>query len=312
MEQTHCYLCGSSQLSVHGTLTDLLLEREDVETTLVKCGNCGLIYQYPHLSQENYNRHYPPEYDSYQSENLESSDLSSRVSRLGLSKRRKFVSSIKGEGKLLDLGCATGNFMRAMQISPDWELFGVEINEHAAKIARQEFLLNVFHGELEQANFPNDYFDVVTLWDVLEHLPDPQFTLSEIYRVLKKDGVLILRIPNGNSWDARLFGRFWFGLDAPRHFYIFNRKTITKLLDLSGFQVKRLVCNIGSSIALPMNIRFLMASKKTPENMRNFVMRVVSNPIIKLIVLPFTFLFDQLLLGSFLTVAAGKKEITDD
>lgn len=309
MAQTHCYLCGSSKLSVYGNLTDLLLEREDVEITLVKCENCGLLYQYPRFSQETIDKHYPPEYDSYKSENLESSDLSSRISRLGLSKRRKFVTSIKGGGKLLDIGCATGNFMRAMKSSPGWELFGVEINKHAAEIARQEFSLNVIHGELEQANFPQDYFDVITLWDVLEHLPDPQSTLSEIYRVLKKDGALILRIPNGNSWDARLFGRYWFGLDAPRHYYIFNQKTITKLLDLSGFQVKKVVCNIGGSIALPMNIRFLMASRKTPADLRDFVMKVVSHPIIKLIVLPFTFIFDQLLLGSFLTIAAGKKEI---
>jgi hypothetical protein len=127
--------------------------------------------------------------------------------------------------------------------------------------------------------------------------------------VLKADGVLIFRIPNGGSWDAKLFGKYWFGLDAPRHYYVFNQRTITKLLDLNGFRVSKIDCSIGSSVALSMNIRFLMAAKNTPHKRRNLIMKVVSHPIFKLIIMPLTFLFDQLLLGSFLTVAAEPKEI---
>jgi ubiquinone/menaquinone biosynthesis C-methylase UbiE len=309
MKINSCIICDNRELLPKFQLTDYLLDNDQVQTSYVQCSNCGLIFQNPRIPQQEINKYYPPEYDSYQSENFDNPDFRSRLSQYGLSKRRKFVNNIKDGGKLLDVGSATGNFLREMQNSSGWDLFGVEINEHAAKTAQQQFSLNVFHGEINQANYPNNFFDIVTLWDVIEHLSDPQSVLLEVHRILKNDGVLIFRIPNGSSWDAKLFGKYWFGLDAPRHYYVFNQQTITKLLDLAGFRITNVECKIGSSIALPMNIRFLMSARKTPEHLRNLTMQVVTHPLIKMIVFPFTFLFDQLLLGSFLTVAAEKKEI---
>jgi SAM-dependent methyltransferase len=304
-----CDLCESPDFSTKFQVSDYLLDDEQVQFSYVQCSNCGLIFQNPRLPQEELDNYYPPQYDSFLSEDFESKDLKSRLSRHGLSKRRKYVTSIKDRGKLLDIGCAAGNFMRAMQESSGWDLYGVEISEHAAKIAQRTHNLNVFHGEIHQSKYADNFFDIVTIWDVLEHLPNPDSFLHEVHRVLKADGVLIFRIPNGGSWDAKLFGKYWFGLDAPRHYYVFNQRTITKLLDLNGFRVSKIDCSIGSSVALSMNIRFLMAARNTPHNRRNFIMKVVSHPIFKLILLPLTFLFDQMLLGSFLTVAAEPKEI---
>lgn len=307
METDTCEICSSPDYAARYQLTDYLLENDQVHTTLVRCLNCGLIYQNPRLSPQEIEEHYPPEYDSFQSEDGDYENLGSRISKFGLSKRRRFVSSLKNGGKLLDVGCATGNFLHKMQSAPGWDLFGIEISEHAANIAHKKYALNVFHGEIEEANYPEDFFDVITLWDVLEHLPDPKSTLNEVHRVLKKNGRLVLRVPNGGSWDAKLFRKYWFGLDAPRHYYVFNQQTIRNLLEMSGFQVTHINCSIGSSIALSMNMRFLMAAKKISEDTRNLVLRIVSHPVIKFIALPFTFIFDQLLLGSFLTLAAEKR-----
>jgi len=307
METDNCEICSSPDYAERYQITDYLLENDQVHTTLVRCLNCGLIYQNPRLYIQEIEKHYPPEYDSFQSEDSDCGNLGSRISKFGLSKRRQFVSSLKNGGKLLDVGCATGNFLHEMQSTPGWDLFGIEINEHAANIAQRKYALNVFLGEIEEANYPEDFFDVITLWDVLEHLPNPKSTLNEIHRVLKENGRLVLRVPNGGSWDAKLFGKFWFGLDAPRHYYVFNQQTIRNLLEMSGFQLTHINCSIGSSIALCMNMRFLMAAKKIPEDTRNLVIRIVCHPVFKFIALPFTFIFDQLLLGSFLTLAAGKR-----
>lgn len=307
METDTCEICSSPDYAAKYQLTDYLLENDQVHTTLVRCLNCGLIYQNPRLSPQEIEEHYPPEYDSFQSEDGDYENLGSRISKFGLSKRRRFVSSLKNGGKLLDVGCATGNFLHEMQSAPGWDLFGIEINEHAANIAHRKYALNVFHGVIEEANYPEDFFDVITLWDVLEHLPDPKSTLNEVHRVLKKNGRLVLRVPNGGSWDAKLFRKYWFGLDAPRHYYVFNQQTIRNLLEMSGFQVTLINCSIGSSIALSTNMRFLMAAKKISKDTRHLVLRIVSHPVIKFIALPFTFIFDQLLLGSFLTLAAEKR-----
>lgn len=259
------------------------------------------------MSQAEINEHYPPDYDSFQDVDIKSREFSSRITQYGLSKRSRIIFDLLDGGRLLDVGCATGNFLRTMQDSPNLDLYGVEISQHAASIARDKYGLNVFTGELKAANYPENNFDIITLWDVLEHIIDPKLLLLEANRVLKDTGYLVLRIPNGRSWDARVFGKYWFGLDAPRHNYVFDKNTITQLLENSGFRVKIIDCSIGSSVAVPMNLRFYMTANNYPEKRREVILKIASHPITKLILFPLTFLFDQLLLGSFLTVVAEKR-----
>lgn len=283
------------------------MDNQGIKTTFVLCTNCGLIFQNPRVNQSEINEYYPPEYDSYQVQDMDSRDMSSRINQYGLSKRSRIITDLVESGRLLDVGCASGNFLRTMQKAPGWDLYGVEISEHAASIARDKYHLNVFNGELIEAKYPENYFDVVTLWDVLEHVIDPKSLLLEVRRILRNSGYMIIRIPNGGSWDARLFGKYWSGLDAPRHYYVFNKNTITQLLGLSGFRVNKIDCSIGSSVAFPLNLRFYMTAKNYPENWRKVGNNIVSHPITKLGLLPLTFTFDQLLLGSFLTVIAQKR-----
>ena len=103
------------------------------------------------------------------------------------------------------------------------EAYGVEPDEYSSRIAIEKYHLNVFHGNLDQASYSTSSFDAITLWDVLEHLPDPSSTLQEIKGFLKPDGILVLRVPNYDSCDARLFGFAWSGLDVPRHFMSFHK-----------------------------------------------------------------------------------------
>jgi 2-polyprenyl-3-methyl-5-hydroxy-6-metoxy-1,4-benzoquinol methylase len=307
MKTSNCEVCNNSEFSTVYQPWDYLMDNENINTTFVLCSNCGLIFQNPRMSQAEINEHYPPDYDSFQDVDIKSRDVSSRITQYGLSKRSRIIFDLLDSGRLLDVGCAAGNFLRTMQNSSRWDLFGVEISEHAASIARNKYGLNVFTGELNEANYPENYFDIITLWDVLEHIFDPKLLLLEVNRVLRETGYLILRVPNGGSWDARLFGKYWFGLDAPRHNYVFDKNTITQLLENSGFRVKKIDCSIGSSVAVPMNLRFYMTAKKYPENWRTVGNKVASHPITKLGLLPFTFFFDQMLLGSFLTVIAEKR-----
>lgn len=312
MKIKNCEICSSSKLTLKYQLPDLLLENDQILTSYDQCSNCGLIFQNPQLPAGKMEEFYPPEYDSYESADLNSIDLNSKITHYGLLKRQKFVTSLRDGGRLLDIGCATGNFLRTMQMSPGWDLHGVEINHYAAKIAQEKYSLNVFNGNLREADYPDNYFDIITLWDVLEHLPHPQEILRQVRRLLKDGGFLVFRIPNGGAWDAKLFGEAWFGLDAPRHYFIFNQGTVKRLLNQVGFRITDLRCNIGSSIAIPMDIRFLLAVRRIPAERRKTIIHTFSHPIVKFLFLPITFIFDQLLMGSFLTVSAEKKELIDD
>lgn len=288
-------------------MSDYLLDEPELIATFMSCDACGLIFQNPRLSQSEIHKYYPPDYDSYQDIELDNDDLKSRIATRGLSKRSQVVMDNMEGGKLLDVGCAIGNFLRMMQKFPGWDLHGIEISEHAARIAREKYQLNVYNGVIEEAKYPPNHFDVVTLWDVLEHIVDPKSLLLEVNRVLKSSGNLILKIPNGGSWDAQLFGKYWSGLDAPRHYYVFKRNSITRLLELSGYRIKKMDCSIGGSVAFPLDVRFYLAGKGVSEKWRREIWKVVSHPITKLIMLPITFVFDHLLMGSFLVVVAEKR-----
>jgi len=309
MEITKCNLCKCSNSKVLYNLTDLLLERDEVLTTFVQCRRCGLIYQNPRPTREGIGNHYPPEYDSYNNE-LDHKDVSwlyNKAFRYGLYKRHHFVTRHRSHGKLLDIGCATGQFLHAMGRIRGYELTGVEINDYAAKIAREKYGLDVFTGTLEQANYPNDCFDVVTLWDVLEHMHDPASSLCEIYRILKPGGCLILRVPNGKSWDAKLFGKYWFGLDAPRHLYVFTTSTLEALLRKTGFQAQEQNTSIGNYTSIVLNLRFWLVAKGVNQNTRNLILKVISDPISRMLLAPIFFISGLGLKGSLLTVAAAKR-----
>jgi len=307
MERTTCNLCNGTDYLERFTVPDLLLDRKEIKATFVQCTSCGLIYQNPRPGQEEIADHYPPEYDSYNNGVDSASFLQNAVFSYGINKRRRFVTRVKNEGRLLDIGCATGQFLRGMQRYPDFELVGVEIDHDAAHIAQSQYGLNVFNGRLEEAGFPDAHFDAVTLWDVLEHLPDPSASLMEIHRILKPDGILVLRVPNAGSWDARIFGKFWAGVDAPRHLYIFDRRTLAALLKKTGFKILRTNGNLGSYNSVVISLRFWLASKNVANKNRQRMEKILVHPIARLISAPFFFFLGFGTRGPFLIVTAAKK-----
>lgn len=142
-------------------------------------------------------------------------------------------------GRLLDVGCGNGQFLANMR-DLGWEVFGVEPDPRAARVAKQHFGVSVSAGNLEHANLPDNYFDAVTLNHVIEHVLDPIRLLRECYRVLKSDGILVAVTPSIKSMGHRIFREAWRGFDPPRHFYLFNTKTPNTCTQYAGFQVRLL------------------------------------------------------------------------
>jgi SAM-dependent methyltransferase len=136
----------------------------------------------------------------------------------------------------LDVGCATGNFLYEMSRQTGWQVDGVEPSAYAAQLARDSLGLNIQQARLEDAGFKPGSFDVVTLWNVLEHVPSPMTTLRYVYQVLGEGGILIISVPVVDSTLASLFGPYWAEWDLPRHLYIFSHKTIESLTGAIGFK----------------------------------------------------------------------------
>ncbi len=307
METTTCNYCGSAGFEVIHRLPDLLLDRPDVITQLVRCTQCALVYQNPRPTFNEMGAHYPPEYDSYTPNLAEQKIpwLLRRAYNYGIGKRMRMITDVKPGGRLLDVGCATGTFLNGMRAHPQWTLFGVEVNEHAARIA-QDSGLNVFTGTLEAARFPDNHFDAITLWDVFEHLHDPRASLAELHRILAPGGVLVMRVPNLDSWDAKWFGETWAGLDAPRHLYIFSLEALRKFLGATGFNPIGMKCNIGSYPTFVLSIRFWLTARGTPAAKRKAIMRILEHPIARIVSAPLFYLTNIGLRGPLVTVRAYK------
>ncbi len=224
----------------------------------------------------------------------------------GIQKRVRFVTRHVKGGRLLDIGCATGLFLNGFSRAPGWALNGVEINRIAAQEARERYGLEVFTGTLEAAEFPDAHFTAVTMWDVLEHLHDPAGTLREIHRILAPEGVLVLRVPNHDSWDQRIFKEHWAGLDSPRHLYVYDPTTIRRLLQQSGFSIRAISGKIGSYPTFVLSVRFWLVANRTRPETRNRIMKMLYHPIARLISAPFFYLAGLGLRSPLMVVTAAK------
>ncbi len=308
METVSCLLCGSMAAQPYLQLPDYQLERPEVRASLVRCQECGLIYQSPRPTRQEMPAHYPDAYPRYQPEARQGkkSFLLQQAEDFGMEKRCRTVTRHKPAGALLDIGCATGVFLHGMQKHPGWTLKGLELSEKAASLARRQYGLEVVTGSIDEVRFPESAFDAVTLWDVLEHLHDPAAALVEISRILKPDGILVFRIPNGDGWDARLFGPYWSGYEPPRHLYVFSRSHISRLLQQTGFSVLQMSGEYGGYMNVILNVRFYLTGKGVPPARRAAILRLLYHPIARLAAAPLFALLSLGLHGPSLTITAVK------
>jgi 2-polyprenyl-3-methyl-5-hydroxy-6-metoxy-1,4-benzoquinol methylase len=130
------------------------------------------------------------------------------------------------KGKILDIGAGTGDFLLEAK-NKNWETVGVEPNEKAKSIAIKKGVL--FADTIEKLE--SNSFDVITLWHVLEHVPDVVHQVAELKRLLKPSGTLIIAVPNFKSFDANYYKTLWAAYDVPRHLWHFSKTAIEKLFD---------------------------------------------------------------------------------
>jgi len=192
--------------------------------------------------------------------------------------RDPFLIPFVGEGKILDVGCGLG-FTLARYRQWGWTPFGVEFSSAGARYAREALRLVVHQGELLDAKFPSDFFDVVLFQHSLEHFLSPSLELREAHRILRGSGLLVAMVPNAGGIDARLFGRWWVNWDLPRHLYHFTPETASALLARTGFRVQRIVLdrtptNFVASILYLGKHRFGMP--RIPERVLRLAFRPVS------------------------------------
>lgn len=140
-----------------------------------------------------------------------------------------------GRGKILDVGCGSGDTLAQLQ-SIGWETYGLDVDAQAIKVAHKRGLKNVSLGSYENMKkYPDNFFDTIRIYHVIEHLDDPIDCLRRAYKKLKPGGEIILGTPNIGSIIAKLAGSYWYNLDCPRHLSLFTPKTLGELVRRCGF-----------------------------------------------------------------------------
>lgn len=196
-----------------------------------RCRGCGASYLRIRPSVAAMDRHYPK---GYIRAGRGPWWLRSALRRLDLAPRARLATRQPGR-RLLDVGCARGDFMVEMR-RRGWIVAGVEPTTWLADEALGRGLV-VWPEPVARAPLPAGAFDVATLWDVLEHLEAPEAALRRVGAALRPGGRLIVNVPLADGWDARLFGRRWAGWDAPRHLVVFTRATLADTLRRAGYEV---------------------------------------------------------------------------
>ncbi len=214
--------------SVSGEEFELLLDE-----------NLQLLKTHPQPSTENLGRYY--ESDDYISHTDGKRTLFEKLYHAVKQKAlRDKITLIKGfapqKGKLLDIGAGTGDFL-AVAKANGWDTTGIEPSEKARAIAMSKGV--AFGGNLLEVK--DHSFDVITMWHVLEHVPDVEAEITELKRILKPDGVIVIAVPNFKSYDAKHYGIFWAAYDVPRHLWHFSKTAIEKLFARQGIQLIKIL-----------------------------------------------------------------------
>ena len=238
-----CKLCGSSKINELFNCKDHFVSGE--EFPVYKCLDCGFTFSNNYPDEDDIGAYYYSE--KYISHSDTHKGLINKLYHYArsimLSRKYRIVSrySRLKSGTLMDIGCGTGYFAKFM-LKKGWNVSGIEKDDKARLYAESVNKISVFDSD-KIKNLPPSAFDCISLWHVMEHFHDPDSILKALVESLKENGIIVIALPNNNSFDATHYKASWAAWDVPRHLWHFTSATISKFLQpysLEIIAVKRL------------------------------------------------------------------------
>ncbi|QTN38196.1 class I SAM-dependent methyltransferase [Cryomorphaceae bacterium] len=199
----------------------------------------GILVTNPRPELEDLGRYY--ESEEYISHTDSAQTLMDRVYQwvrsYSLKKKRNLVEQLTTQRTLLDIGCGTGDFLKELQ-NNHWSVQGMEPNDAAREKAESKLGITLSQDQ-SLISFEDGSMDVVTMWHVLEHVPDPVDTVAHLHRILRPGGIAVIAVPNFKSKDAEIYGPHWAAYDVPRHLFHFAQNGMKGLFEGRGFSFKK-------------------------------------------------------------------------
>ncbi|MDO8496097.1 MAG: class I SAM-dependent methyltransferase [bacterium] len=269
-----CLCCGRENVNFYKKLNGYINYR---------CSNCGLIFVWPKQGVGSTDAIYAEDYFRGASRGFGFADyeVDKKVTRKTFDFFLGELAKIMPEkGSILDIGCATGYFMELAE-NEGWHASGIDISEYAVKKGREK-QLNTFRGTLSDNLFKPGTFNAISLFDVLEHLPEPLEAISKAKHLLKNRGIVIVNTPDSSSLVSKVFGRRWHLINPPEHLYLFNKNNLSRFFNENGFKILK-IGKIGKTFTLKYVLRFLANRRIPPFGLFN---RMVKNEFLGKLPIP--------------------------
>jgi len=309
----HCILCSSSRKTIGLFPAKDRMYGLPGTFKIEKCRKCGLWQSTPKLKTKEISKYYPS--SSYYSYVENGKSVFSRL-RKYLIYRFYFptvfskiiftfintvpaIPQLRPHGKIMDVGCGNGETLRSLK-KYGWDVYGLDIDAKAVAYAKRKGLEHVKKGGFERLKiYPDNYFDVIRSYHVIEHLSDPVAFINLAYKKLKKGGECIIGTPNSNSVHANLFKSFWYNLDTPRHQFVFNPINLSRLVKKAGLSITDIqYCSGGG---------FLGSMQYFLSEIFHMKINVINNPFFFFLFYPFDLLSDKMRKGDVFVLTAKKK-----
>jgi len=270
-----CPVCLNRNLANKLHCADHTTSKE--KFTIVSCETCDFTFTNPRPEDESLGDYYKSGmYISHTNSNKGLFNwMYQTIRKYAIGTKLTLLKSVTNFGYHLDIGCGTGEFLNACQ-QTGFKVTGVE----PARLAREQAINNYSLSVSENTNleqFKDDTFDSISMWHVLEHVPILIRTITEIKRILNKNGKVIIAVPNYKSWDAKYYKEYWAAWDVPIHLWHFSKETIELLFNQNGFKLIKTKPMLFDSFYVSLLSEEFKTGKKKFIN--GFFIGIISNII---------------------------------
>ncbi len=221
-----CPVCSGDDIVPYINTKDFFFTQDDF--SLTQCSNCNFVFTNP--LPTDISKYY--ETTDYLSHNTRDNGLLgklySTLRNINIKRKYQLVSKYCSKGNFLDIGCGTGELLSYFKRN-NWNVTGIEPNSTARTFAKSNHNIDVFDENKLDELVPSSY-DTISMWHVLEHVPDLHNRLSQVSKLLKSDGTIFIALPNLASPDSKKYKEYWSALDVPRHLYHFTQNTFEHLI----------------------------------------------------------------------------------
>lgn len=270
-----CPICAEDSFNVLFSCKDHSTSKENF--TIVNCNNCNFTFTNPRPKEENLEKYYIS--DNYISHTNTSKGLFEIlyqiVRKYAIVQKLKLVKKYSKIKNHLDIGCGTGEFLNACKTA-GFKTKGIEPSEIARMQAIDNYNLDVSENT-DLSQFDEDSFETITMWHVLEHIPNLNETIEHFSRILEKNGTVIIAVPNLKSWDANYYKEYWAAWDVPIHLWHFSKASIGSLFKKCGFNLVRTKPMLFDSFYVSILSEEYKSGKK--KLLKGFAIGLISNVI---------------------------------